>query len=83
MPLVALVAPLVTSEVVMKVFGEIEREAHEVLLSQLVEFKRTILLALALVNLPVSNLTLPGAVTSDEALPAALVQVAGVGAAVV
>ena len=78
--LIALKSPLVTGEVVVKVLGEVKAQAREVLLSLIVENERPILLALALVALPVSDLTLPGAVASDETLAAALPYVTYVGA---
>ena len=48
-----------------------------------VDDKRAVLLALALVLLPVSNLALLGAVDGDEAFATALLYVTGVGAVVV
>ena len=48
-----------------------------------VDDERSILLALALVLLPVCNLALSGAVHSDETLATTLLRVAGIRAAVV
>ena len=83
MLLIALVSPLVASKVLLEIRREVKREAHEVLLCLRAYDKRAVLLALALVLLPVSNLAFLGAVDGDEAFATALLHVAGVGAAVV